>query len=198
MTATVRVLKTTGRYEYAAHGCREDSFGVTMLDGFEWIHEIEKLPGWSPVSSWGRDGWDAGDWPLVAVAKNTGPNLVDRWAFVVRVEGDIERSLFCSEACRDSAIDELVAWYWAASGDSHEAAVVASASGVYELPRGESAPLPPRFRGPFSWERLERERDEIDWRVPRRFDTPSGLPREGEAGHFVGCSCASCLGVDHE
>ena len=34
-------------------------------DGYDWMAKVRRP--WAPVPSWGRDGWDMGDWPLVIV-----------------------------------------------------------------------------------------------------------------------------------
>ena len=36
-------------------------------DGYEWVGQMSEL-GWHVPSVWGKDGWDAGDWPYQAVA----------------------------------------------------------------------------------------------------------------------------------
>jgi hypothetical protein len=36
-------------------------------DGYDWMDRVHRSR-WAPIPSWGRDGWDLGDWPLVIVA----------------------------------------------------------------------------------------------------------------------------------
>jgi len=41
--------------------------GWGMGNGYDFMQDALPRP-WRPVASWGADGWDLGDWPLVCVA----------------------------------------------------------------------------------------------------------------------------------
>ena len=36
-------------------------------DGYDWMETLENT-AWSILPNWGKDGWDAGAWPLIIVA----------------------------------------------------------------------------------------------------------------------------------
>jgi hypothetical protein len=87
ITATpARAIMT--RAELATH--QADQYGRNYsesCDGYEDM-EAEGKRGWTALASWGRDGWNLGDWPYVAMyvrtvntgamsCKTCGANLTD-------------------------------------------------------------------------------------------------------------------------
>jgi len=144
-----------GRAELAQHEipaedvrCHLSSWGG---DGYDRMEHSEKA-GWQSVSSWGHDGWDLGDWPYVVIktAKHNG-----RFLLAQDVEGDLTVYGFDSEANRESAIDYLFAWYASTHRDWLPAEI------TREILDAGAANLPVKFRGPFSWKRLEASESEV-------------------------------------
>ena len=118
-------------------------------DGHEWV---ERLPsGWEAVSSWGRDGWDLGAWPICVVAMYDN-DQTHQYAVGIYTEGDVTVRHIPNQDELYFAVDQLAEWYWRND----------YASGPNDLPPHHGL-LPPH-RGPFSWRRLDRERprDEND------------------------------------
>ena len=112
-------------------------------DGGDWMDELSG--GWQPVAAWGRSGWDLLEWPHAAVAHFDGDGL---HGLATYQEGDVEVISFTSREERDAHTDRLAAAYWRANG-----------RGPRDLPAGDEE-LAPHHRGPFSFERLEREREQ--------------------------------------
>ena len=115
-------------------------------NGYDWLQELEG--GWRPVPAWGRDGWDLGIWPLVAVAHYDGD---DSFGVATRIEGDVELEVFPTREERDAATDQIAAYWW------RDMARNDLPSHPRDLPHHDDDLLPHQ-RGPFSRERLEREK----------------------------------------
>lgn len=106
---------------------------------------MARLPeGWQAHRSWGRDGWDLGSWPYVVVVAYDHPEM-GSFAYGIYTDGDITTMQCGSQAELYEAIDELAEDTW--RYDPRRA--------PDDLPGDEG--LLPHHRGPFSWERLERE-----------------------------------------
>jgi len=118
-------------------------------DGYEDM-EAEEKRGWTVISGWARDGYDLGDWPYVTIYTDM---LDGKFALMQIVEGDRSVYAFESEEDREAAIDYLFLWY--AAGDRW-----AREQGSWidrEALDAGTLDVPPEFRGPFSWARLEAE-----------------------------------------
>lgn len=123
-------------------------------DGWDDM-EVAASEGWSAVSGWGRDGWDLGEWPYVVVSVRDV--AADRWEMRQTVEGDTTVYRFATTSDRDAAIDYLFVWYglgkeydeWVAEGLTHDKREALDAGTLR---------VPERFRGPFSWARLDAEK----------------------------------------
>jgi len=70
--------------------------------------EIARKAGWSPLSSWGADGWDLGDWPLVVLSVRTRGG---RFELLSVCEGDHDLYAFDTKPDLHAAIDYLFVWY---------------------------------------------------------------------------------------
>lgn len=104
-------------------------------DGYSDM-SAEARRGWHVIASWGRDGWDLGAWPYVAIyvrdtasCTTCGANLTDgsgdgeaghwqnctspagRFGLMQICEGDRTAYAFTSEADRAAATDYLFLWY---------------------------------------------------------------------------------------
>jgi hypothetical protein len=135
--------------ELAVH--QVDSFGRDYSksdDGYGDM-EVAANEGWTAISGWGRDGWDLGDWPYVVIyARDHELRQI--------VEGDSTVYAFDNVDDLHAAIDYLFIWYglrreydeWTVEGLTYDKRDA--------LDNGELR-VPERFRGPFSWKRLERE-----------------------------------------
>lgn len=145
-------------YKHLECGCETHRTSFTLKDGYEWAETFSNTFGAATIYGYGLDGWDAGQWPYVVFAVSHVPVLIQPWAYHIRVEGDVTDYRYDHEECRDSALDQAVAWYWA--GEDHEAGETAR---EYESRGGDGRPgvrpLPDRFRGRFSWARLKASQE---------------------------------------
>jgi hypothetical protein len=105
--------------------------------------------GWEPIPSWGLNGWDLGSWPLVVVYHRGEIELT------VDVEGDIDMEKFSTREERDRKTDEIAFFYW----KNHEEEWV---NGI-----ASHEQMPPALRGPFSWQRLNRNQTAETEHEPR-------------------------------
>jgi hypothetical protein len=94
--------------ELAAHKTSEHGRDYRLSgDGYDDMDLAEKA-GWRVIPSWGRDGWDLGDWPYVAIyTRDAG----DAFELMVVVEGDHTVYRFSDNADLIAAIDYLFLWY---------------------------------------------------------------------------------------
>ena len=93
------------------------------------------------VGSWGRDGWDLGEWPYVVISHGTtgeGQHVVK-----YSVEGDVDFYVTPDTATRDRITDWLAHFHWQHRG---------------EVDAETFEDMPPERRGPFSWARLDAEK----------------------------------------
>lgn len=127
--------------------------------------EAEQGRGWSAVGSWGLEGWDLGEWPYVVMyvrstAGRFEPHDIEgRHELMVICEGDRDVYRFLTAADRAAGVDYLFLWYaagkrWAPFDIDRE-----------RLDAGDLE-VDPKYRGAFSWERLERERPAAAGPVP--------------------------------
>jgi hypothetical protein len=115
-TAPARAIMT--RNELASH--QTDQYGRDYResdDGYGDM-EAESRHGWRAVASWGRDGWNLGDWPYVAMyVRTVNPGTMtdgrlDRnYQLMQIVEGDRTTWSFAAETDLSAAIDYLFLWY---------------------------------------------------------------------------------------
>lgn len=110
-------------------------------DGYDFIGALDRSL-WRPHSTWGQDGWDAGDWPYVVLAS---VEALAEYGALYYVEGDVTVASFGKAAERDAWIDVRVFWHWKARNEPW----VAEVESVDDLD--------PKYRGPFSWERCRAE-----------------------------------------
>lgn len=128
---------------------RVDAYGRDYSesdDGYEDM-EAERTRGWRAISSWGLNGWDLGEWPYVVIS--CGESLTGAPDLLCTVEGDRDVYRFATTEDRDAAIDYLFLWY--AAGKEY--------SDFPVIDRGQldagALTVDERFRGPFSWSRLD-------------------------------------------
>lgn len=171
----VGVATTGSRYDYGDYG-----------DGYDFAETARQLPErFRLLGGWGRDGWDLGDWPYVMVYLSA-----DGLTVVEYVEGDLTFHRFKTAEAASAWIDRLFI-YWA---EDHVIDALREDLGG-ALPRSVSA-LPARFRGAFSWHRLnvsqrkacnpgckscEAGRDACEW---------AGCSPDCETGHTGDVDCA--------
>lgn len=118
-------------------------WGRSAESGYDWM---ERLPrGWHVEPSWGRDGWDLGAWPLVAVALFTDEDH-GRYALATYTEGDVTVQRYASRGALYVAVNELAEFHWR----------LGQSRGPSDLPEGKG--LLAKHCGPFSEERLRREK----------------------------------------
>lgn len=109
------------------------------------------------VPSWGRDGWDAGEWPYVVFRSYKNTNGL--YCYAVYVEGDVTVWRYGLEDDRDRALGLHIEWHWRRKSNPADYLGEALAAALTKYPFGK---LPARFRGPFTWKRLDEERDKPD------------------------------------
>ncbi len=117
-------------------------------DGYDRAEVVAKV-GWEPVGSWGRDGWDLGEWPYVMVYVRTyavGVRPGDRFEVCENVEGDATVWTFETIEARNAHIDGLALASWRNRSESW-------VEGVRRV-----SDMPAKLRGPFSWARLDVEK----------------------------------------
>ncbi len=119
------------------------AWGHSFGSGWEWIEE--GLPeGWHVEPSWGRNGWDLGAWPLIAVALFIDEDR-DQYAVATYTEGDVTVSRYQSRGALYVAVNEIAEFHWR----------LGQSRGPSDLPEGKG--LLAKHCGPFSEERHERE-----------------------------------------
>jgi hypothetical protein len=107
-------------------------------DGYDYMRIMQPLR-WCVVSSWGLEGWNLGDWPLVVILHR---RTTCGFELAYKVEGDITVYRYPTRDLRDAATDCLALWHWIHDGKDW-------VDGVESIDAA-----PDRLRGPFSWERL--------------------------------------------
>ena len=111
-------------------------------DGYERI-EVARRWKWEAIPSWGRDGWDLGDWPLVVIFHR---DSADGFELAENCEGDVTAYRYPTRALRDAATDAMAFVHWQHRGEPWVAGVA------------DAAHAPAHLRGRFSWNRLENTR----------------------------------------
>lgn len=124
-------------------------------DGYEDM-ALNESRGWKTLSGWGRSGWDLGEWPYVVLSIRPADD--GAWHLLSVCEGDHAYYQFATEADLHAAIDYLFLWY-AAGKDPARYEHSIGWEQREALDRGE-VEVDIRFRGPFSWERCDAEREE--------------------------------------
>jgi hypothetical protein len=157
------------RAELQQHHIERHGRDYSVSDDGYGDMEANAAHGWIAVPGWGRDGWDLGDWPFVAISVRNvnvdGSNPEHRYQLLSVVEGDHDAYGFASQEDRNAAVDYLFLWYgigkcyddWTALGVNEvweDGALVRDTRAL--LDAGELA-VDARLRGAFSWERLARE-----------------------------------------
>lgn len=95
----------------APHG-KLDQHGFS-LDGYDWM-DAAATTDWHTLSSWGKDGWDAGSWPYVILTIAAGRDEVGKFfGMTTFCEGDLETTFYRSQAAHWEAISRWNHWNWA-------------------------------------------------------------------------------------
>lgn len=113
------------------------------FDGYEMI-DVVATGGWRARGDWGRDGWNLGQWPYVIVF--TRQTAADAFQLAYYVEGDVTLYEYPSAELRDAAIDAIAFFHWSSNGEAWTAGI------------STADEMPARLCGPFSLQRLDRER----------------------------------------
>jgi hypothetical protein len=137
MTETTRRPIMTAAELAGHHTIAHGRDYTVSCDGEEDMEQAEKQ-GWTLISSWGRDGWNLGDWPYIAISTRISAG---RFELQQVVEGDYDLYQFGSYADLEAAIDYLFLWYaagsrWAPLNPSDRAALNAGELTVDEKFRG--------------------------------------------------------------
>jgi len=146
---------STGRVEQQLDG----ALGI-LGDGYDQADFLRKS-GWVPISSWGCDGWDLGEWPYQMVYARTGrvelPQTrlerltrrtpMTRRTFEVKVvtEGDTDTHVFNSAEARVQWIDAWAYWFWSFHSGRFLSALerpIEDLEGPYSVDRAHSTIAP--------------------------------------------------------
>lgn len=145
-------------------------------DGYDRAQYVERF-GFEPVSGWGRDGYDLGEWPYVMVFFRDRSEELRGSVFevVVNVEGDAYSHEFPTAGEREAWVDDWAFREW----KHHEREWVA----------GLEAPTP-ELRGRFSWRRLRREtcstcREPLTPAEVAAVDADTDFIPHGDRGHKI-------------
>jgi len=141
------------------------AWGDWLNDGYGWASKVEESSREGHrlrlVPSWGLDGWDLGDWPLVTYAlgyvTETPADEEAPYRLLERVEGDVTCWAFATREELYAAVDLVARRYWGQTSDPEGQYGADMARALSETPEGER--LPARFRGPFSWGRLKESKE---------------------------------------
>lgn len=87
------------------------TLGSLAGDGYD-LMEVAGRDGWRPISSWGKDGWDLGDWPYVVVYWRTP--APGEYQVATVVEGDVDAHTFATPEERVEHTDGIADFYWRA------------------------------------------------------------------------------------
>lgn len=137
------------RDELLAHRVTRYSRNYAVSDDGYGDVTAAQSQGWKTHPSWGRDGWDLGQWPYVSIHLRVNGG---RYEVLTIVEGDHDVYAFDSEADQHAAVDYLFLWHAA----NNEWCPVRGEEGREALDAG-TVDVDSRYRGPFSWERLNSE-----------------------------------------
>jgi hypothetical protein len=127
-------------------------------DGYSDMAAEEKR-GWRALASWGRDGWNLGDWPYVVVYVRESPahtpdcsqsagdcRCLPSYELMQICEGDRTVYSFTTVRDRNAAIDYMFLWY---AADKHWAPL--TWEDRERLDAGELE-VDLKFRGPYRHE----------------------------------------------
>jgi hypothetical protein len=138
--------------ELAEHKITAHGRDYRLSDDGYGDREVAEKQGWHAVSSWGRDGWDLGSWPYVVIYIREENGTAYEMQQIV--EGDHTVYRFSSEEDRNAAIDYLFLWY---AADQHWAPITCDQREALDIGYPPLA-ITDKWRGPFSWSRLEAEK----------------------------------------
>lgn len=108
---------------------------VVGVSGYDAI-ELAERRKWHVVPSWGRDGYDLGNWPLVIVFVR---NRNGRFEIAYYVEGDVDMYSCPTPDIRKAIIDEIAFFHWNWEGKDW----VKGITSVDELPDELKGPYRP-------------------------------------------------------
>lgn len=129
---------------------RSSALAFGIYDGWEWVNTLTQAQGWYVPSSWGRDGWDCGSWPLVSIAVGADSNKPDPYVVVIYTEGDLDAVRVPTIEDAFAEVDAFARYWW--QRDVASGYLTGDIVGLLEHdPEG-------RLKGPFSWQRLEDRR----------------------------------------
>lgn len=159
--AAARQRPVMSAAELREHKVRDYGRDYSESDDGYGDMQAEQKRGWRQLSGWGRDGWDMGNWPYVAMMTRTSNDgtrgedgkLARQYEVLTIVEGDRTWYRFDNVVDQEAALDYLFLWYamsedWAPKHWTREA-----------LDAGQLQ-VANKYRGWFSWERVEMTKGE--------------------------------------
>ncbi len=137
------------RDELAQHHVKDHGRNYLLSDDGYGDMEVAERQGWHAIPSWGRDGWDLGNWPYVAIYTRETDGKFEMQQVV---EGDHSVYSFDSAEDREAAIDYLFLWY-AAGNSQHWAPITTDQREMLDI--GYPLVIPAKWRGPYRADRSE-------------------------------------------
>ena len=115
------------------------TFARMVSDGYDMCEAAERS-SLVAIPSWGRDGWDLGNWPCWAyLVPRIVPTDGAGWLLVEYITGTVRAWSFATKDVRNRAIDLLAHAFWA------------------QTETVDADPDDERYCGPFSWARLDAQ-----------------------------------------
>ncbi|MHA6969451.1 hypothetical protein ACX5K5_17355 (plasmid) [Glutamicibacter bergerei] len=80
--------------------------------GYEYM-DLASQHGWGAIGSWGKDGWDLGDWPYMIIFYR-GPSEAtgNAWGVGQYIEGDLETKYYETRESFLGAMDRKAFDHW--------------------------------------------------------------------------------------
>lgn len=139
-TSTITTKDTNEVITFTAPAGRDDDNGYSR-DGYDWMDAASET-GWHTLSNWGKDGWDAGQWPYVMVSlAKTADEHGNLYGMTTYCEGDMVTTFYRSQSEQWKAITAWCHWHWKHSGEQWAAALPEKAEDldqeIYGRPYGD-------------------------------------------------------------
>jgi len=141
--------------------------GKYIEEGYDFI-SVGEENGWRAVASWGLDGWDLAEWPYNVylfrevypiLFREVYPPIFAVYPSAQRAnycEGDITIETYSTVEAREEATNETAMYYWLSKNEAWVAGVERA-----EGRTTAAAEVPERFKGPFSWKRLNESKFDV-------------------------------------
>lgn len=181
----------------APHG-RDDDRGYS-LDGWDWMDAAAETH-WFALSSWGKDGWDAGSWPYTIITLARGKDETGPFFGVTTYcEGDLDTKFFRDQLNQWAYITEWCRWGWAngqSDGPKLSVEEVGADREKYGRPFGDDydgkvgVPTPPATLAPEGFKLMARRMKRL------RGGRTVALLFTWEGGQYIEVAFEGCVAHD--